>query len=209
MKTLLQLNTSMFATAGQSTQLADAFVANWRAANPGAKVIVRDIGREPIPHLNAERFGAFLAKPDERSPEQRAFVEFSDMLIDELRRADVIVIGTPMYNFGIPSSLKAYFDHVARAGVTFRYTAQGPKGTLTGKRAYVFATRGGTYAGTPLDTQTSYVRDFLRFIGIDDVEFVYAEGLNMGAERKDAALAQARAAIERIAVTPIAMPLAA
>ena len=100
----------------------------------------------------------------------------------------MIVIGLPMYNFGVPSTLKAYFDHVARAGVTFRYTATGPVGLLTGKKAYVFATRGGLYAGTPLDTQTAYVRDFLRFLGIADVEFVYAEGLAVGAERKDAAL---------------------
>jgi FMN-dependent NADH-azoreductase len=114
-----------------------------------------------------------------------------------------------MYNFGIPSSLKAYFDHIARAGVTFRYTAQGPVGLLSGKRVYVFATRGGAYLGTPLDTQTAYVRDFLRFIGIDDVEFVYAEGLNMGAERKDAALENARSAIARMTTTPVPMALAA
>ena len=209
MTTLLQLNTSMFADAGQSTQLAQAFVADWRAANPGANVTVRDIGRAPLPHLTAERFGAFVAKPEERTAEQRAVVEFSDTLIDELRSADVVVIGLPMYNFGIPSTLKAYFDHIARAGVTFRYTAQGAVGMLTGKRAYVFATRGGAYAGTPLDTQTTYVRDFLRFIGINDVEFVYAEGLNMGAERKDAALAHARAVIERIAATPAPIALAA
>ena len=93
MKTLLQLNTSMFADAGQSTQLVEAFVAEWRAAHPGAKVTVRDIGREPVPHLSAERFGAFLAKSEGRTAEQRAIVEFSDTLIDELRRADVIVIG--------------------------------------------------------------------------------------------------------------------
>jgi len=209
MKTLLQLNTSMFAAAGQSTQLAQAFVAEWRAGNPGAKVTVRDLGRNPVPHLSAEGFGAFLAKPAERTAEQRAIVEFSDTLIDELRRADVIVIGLPMYNFGIPSALKAYFDHIARAGETFRYTPQGPTGMLTGKRALVFATRGGAYAGTPLDTQSAYVRDFLRFIGIDDVEFVYAEGLNMGAERKESALEEARAAIERIAATPVPIALAA
>ncbi len=209
MKTLLQLNTSLFAETGQSTQLAERFVAGWRAANPGAKVVVRDIGREPVPHLTAERFGAFVAKPEERNGTQRAIVAFSDALIDELRRADVIVIGLPMYNFGVPSSLKAYFDHVARAGVTFRYTPQGPVGLLTGKRVRVFATRGGAYAGTPLDTQSSYVRDFLRFIGIDDVEFVYAEGLNMGAERKESALSIAREAIDRIAATPESMPIAA
>jgi FMN-dependent NADH-azoreductase len=136
-------------------------------------------------------------------------VKFSDALIDELRRADVIVIGLPMYNFGAPSSLKAYFDHIARAGVTFRYTPQGPVGLLTGKKVYVFATRGGAYAGTPLDTQTTYVRDFLRFIGIDDVEFVYVEGLSLGAEQKDAALAEARDVIDRITATSAPVPLAA
>jgi FMN-dependent NADH-azoreductase len=209
MKTLLQLNTSMFAEGGQSSKLAERFVAAWRKANPGAKVVVRNIGREPVPHLTAERFGAFLAKPEERTDAQHAAVAFSDALIDELRRADVVVIGLPMYNFGLPSSLKAYFDHVARAGVTFRYTAKGPEGLLKGKRVYVFATRGGAYAGTPLDTQTAYVRDFLRFIGIDDVEFVYAEGLNMGDERKAAALSVANEAIERIGATTERMPIAA
>jgi FMN-dependent NADH-azoreductase len=209
MKTLLQLNASLFADAGQSTQLTKRFVAAWRAANPGAKVVVRDIGGEAVPHLTAERFGAFVATPEDRTAEQQAVVEFSDALIDELRCADVIVIGLPMYNFGVPSSLKAYFDHIARAGVTFRYTAQGPAGLLTGKKVYVFAARGGAYAGTPLDTQTAYVRDFLRFIGMDDVEFVYAEGLNLGAERKEAALSVARATIERITSTPAPVPLAA
>ena len=209
MKTLLQLNTSLFADAGQSTQLAKQFVSAWRGANPGAKLIVRDIGGEPVPHLTAEGFGAFIAAPEARTEAQRAVVGLSDALIEELRRADVIVIGLPMYNFGVPSSLKAYFDHIARAGVTFRYTPQGPDGLLTGKKVYVFATRGGAYVGTALDTQSGYVRDFLRFIGIDDVEFVYAEGLNLGAERKENALAQARGAIERMTAARTPVPLAA
>lgn len=97
------------------------------------------------------------------------------------------------------TQLKSYFDHIARAGVSFRYTATGPEGLIKGKKVYVFAARGGLYAGTPLDTQTSYVRDFLRFIGIEDVEFVYAEGLNMSAERKQAALVQAQDSILRLA----------
>jgi FMN-dependent NADH-azoreductase len=209
MKTLLQLNTSLFAGAGQSTQLAERFVKAWQEANPGAKVVIRDIGREPVPHLSAERFAAFLAAPESRTAEQQAITSYSDALIDELRRADVIVIGLPMYNFGVPSSLKAYIDHIARAGITFRYTAQGPVGLLTGKKVYVFATRGGAYAGTPLDTQTTYVRDFLRFIGIDDVEFVYAERLNLGAEHKEAALTEAREAIDRITATALPELIAA
>jgi FMN-dependent NADH-azoreductase len=199
MKTLLQLNTSMFSTGGQSTRLADEFVATWRTSNRRAKVIVRNLAEQTVPHLDAERFGAFLAKQGERSAEQQAVVDYSDVLIDELKRADVLVLGLPMYNFGVPSTLKAYLDHIARAGVTFKYTDKGPVGLLTGKKAYVFATRGGLYAGTVLDTQTAYVRDILRFLGIADVEFVYAEGLAIDAERKVSALAEARRAIERLA----------
>ena len=104
-----------------------------------------------------------------------------------------------MYNFTIPSTLKAWLDHVLRAGVTFKYTETGPKGLLEGKKAYVFATRGGRYAGTPLDSQTDYVRIFLGFIGITDVEFIYAEGLNMGNEAKNDALASAQRELEKLA----------
>ncbi|HUP31364.1 MAG TPA: FMN-dependent NADH-azoreductase [Usitatibacter sp.] len=210
MKTLLQIQSSMFTSGGQSSLLAARFVEGWRAENADAAVIVRDVGREPVPHLTAERFQAFLAQPAERSAEQQAVAGFSDTLVDELKRADVIVIGLPMYNFGVPSTLKAYFDHVARAGVTFRYTEKGPQGLLTGKKAYVFATRGGVYAGTPLDTQTSYVRDFLRFLGIVDVEFIYAEGLAMGDAPKAESLARAQAAIRAISQRrELASPLAA
>ncbi len=210
MKTLLQIQTSMFAAGGQSSQLAQQFVAEWRKANRDARVIVRDIGAEPVPHLTAERFQSFLAAPEARTPEQHAVAGYSDTLIEELRQADVIVLGLPMYNFGVPSTLKAYFDHIARAGATFRYTEKGPQGLITGKKAYVFAARGGVYAGTPLDTQTSYVRDFLRFIGIDDVEFVYAEGLAMGDAAKAAALAKASRAIQALSARELAhVPYAA
>src|SRR5712664_1446080 len=145
MKTLLQIRSSIFSNDGQSSRLAERFVARWRASNPGGKVIVRDLAREPVPHLDAARFGAFLAKPEERTPDQQAVVDYSDALIGELKRADVVVLGLPMYNFGVPSTLKAYFDHVARVGETFKYTEKGPAGLLTGKKVYVFAARGGMY----------------------------------------------------------------
>jgi FMN-dependent NADH-azoreductase len=199
MSTLVQINTSLFSNQGQSSRLADQFVAAWRQKNPLARVILRDLAQDPIPHLDGARFLAFLAEPGARSSEQQAAVAYSDALIQELKEADTIVLGLPMYNFGVPSTLKAYFDHIARAGVTFRCTETGPLGLLTGKRAVVFASRGGRYAGTPLDTQTAYVRDFLRFIGIEDVEFVYAEGLAMGEEAKAAALARARRELQRLA----------
>lgn len=195
MTTLLQINASLFSNNGQSTRLSEQFVAAWREANPHGKVVVRDLAAAPVPHLDAHRFGAFLSKPDERTAQQQAVIDFSDALIEELRNADVIALGLPMYNFGVPSTLKAYFDHIARAGVTFRYTETGPVGLLTGKKAYIFAARGGVYAGSALDTQSGYVRDFLRFIGISDVEFVYAEGLNMGEQSKQSALDAASASI--------------
>jgi FMN-dependent NADH-azoreductase len=198
MKTLLQINASLFSDAGQSSRLADQFVAHWAAANTDGEIIVRDLARDPVPHLTAERFQAFIAKPEARTAEQQAHVAASDALIAELERADTIVLGLPMYNFGVPSTLKAYFDHIARAGVTFRYTEKGPVGLLAGKKAYVFAARGGLYQGTPRDTQTSYVRDFLAFLGITDVEFVYAEGLAMGEVAKSAALEKAGTEIVRI-----------
>ena len=199
MKTLLQLNASIFSTGGESSRLASQFVARWSESNPDGQVVVRDLAADPIPHLTAERFQSFLAAPEKRTVEQQAVAGFSDTLIAELERADTIVMGLPMYNFGLPSTLKAYFDHIARAGKTFRYTEKGPVGLLTGKKAYVFATRGGLYAGTPLDSQTTYVRDFLRFLGIADVEFIYAEGLSMGEAAKGEALTSARKAIEAIA----------
>jgi FMN-dependent NADH-azoreductase len=200
MTTLLQINASINDDNGQSSQLANQFVAAFRTRYPDAKIVVRNVAAaEPVPHLNAERFGAFITKAEERSAEQHAVVAYSDKLIDELKKAEVIVLGLPMYNFGVPSQLKAYFDHVARAGVTFKYTDKGPVGQLTGKKVFVFAARGGMYAGTPMDTQTSYVRDFLRFLGMADVEFVYAEGLAISPQSKEEGLAKAVAEIARLA----------
>jgi len=198
MKTILQLNTSILSGNGESSRLANDFVAQLGAD----EVIVRDLAAEPVPHLDAERFGAFIAQT--KNEKQKQIVAYSDKLIDEIRRADAIVLGLPMYNFGVPSMLKAWFDHIARAGVTFRYTEKGPVGLLTGKKVYVFATRGGYYAGTPADTQTQYVRDFFAFLGITDVEFVYAEGLAIGEASKTASLAKARATLQQLVPQTVA-----
>ena len=199
MTTVLKIDSSIYSQAGQSSQLGAQFIAAMREREPGVHVVERDLARDPVPHLDADRFQAFLTPPAERTSGQQAVAAYSDGLIQELREADVIVLGVPMYNFAIPTQLKAYFDHIARAGVTFRFTDTGSIGLLTGKKAYVFATRGGAYVGTPRDTQTTYVRDFLAFLGITDVEFTYAEGLAMGPERRDTSLAQARAAIQNLA----------
>jgi FMN-dependent NADH-azoreductase len=198
MENILQINSSIHEGDGQSSRLADEFVANLRRQQAKSQLKVRNLASDPVPHLDAERFAAFLSKPEDRNPDQQAVVAYSDGLISELKQADTIVIGLPMYNFGVPSQLKAWIDHVARAGVTFRYTEQGPIGLLTGKKAYVLATRGGMYAGTPADTQTNYLRDFLAFIGITDVEFVYAEGLAMGDVAKTEALSSAKNTIRKL-----------
>src|SRR3970040_1262256 len=140
---ILQLNSSLFSANGQSSRLAGEIVAALRSQNPAAEVVARDLAKEPVPHLDGNRFAAFTTQKDLRTAEQDAVVAFSDRLIGELRRADVVVIGLPMYNFGVPSQLKAWFDHIARAGETFRYTDKGPVGLLTGKKVYVTAARGG------------------------------------------------------------------
>ncbi|MGQ0509592.1 MAG: FMN-dependent NADH-azoreductase [Betaproteobacteria bacterium] len=199
MNNILQINSSIYNGKGESSKLATEFVAQLRVGKPEAKVVVRELAKDPIPHLDEARFAAFLAKPGARTPEQARVVGESDALIDELKAADAIVIALPMYNFGVPSQFKAWVDHVARAGVTFKYTDKGPVGLLTGKKAWVFATRGGLYAGTAADSQTAYVRQFLAFVGITEVEFVYAEGLAMGEAPRNLGIARARQDLLRLA----------
>ena len=201
MKNLLLINSSLFLSEGQSNQLTDQFVKQWQHHNPDAHITIRDVGANPLPHLDSERVATFFTPAEMRTPEQHLIAVQSDSLIEEIKQAQIIVIGLPMYNFDIPSTLKSYFDHIARAGITFNYTEKGVEGLLTGKKAYIFATRGGRYAGTPLDTQTDYVRNFLAFIGITDVEFIYAEGLNMGEESKASALAMATEKLIELAKT--------
>jgi len=197
MSTLLQINASLAGGNGVSSKLAERFVADWIAKHPEGDVVKRDLASDPVPHLTAERFQAFLSQPESRTAEQRAVTEYSDALIAELKSADTVVFAVPMYNFSVPSTLRAYFDHIARAGVTFRYTANGPEGLLKGKKAYVFITRGGFYSNG-VETQTPYLKQFLGFIGITDVQFVYAEGLSMGDETRQQSLDKAHHAIEEL-----------
>ncbi|MBU9151709.1 NAD(P)H-dependent oxidoreductase [Burkholderia multivorans] len=195
MTTILQINSAARSQGAQSTLLSNELTAKLQQSNPGAKVVVRDLLADGLPHLDESVLGAFFTPAENRSPEQNAIVAKSDALIAELQAADIVVIGAPMYNFGISSQLKTYFDWIARAGVTFRYTENGPEGLIKGKKVYVVSARGGKYAGTPHDSQTPYLRSFLGFVGMTDVSFIYAEGLNMGPEAQSAALAGAREAI--------------
>ncbi|HEF4743220.1 FMN-dependent NADH-azoreductase [Burkholderia multivorans] len=195
MTTILQINSAARSQGAQSTLLSNELTAKLQQSHPGAKVVVRDLLADGLPHLDESVLGAFFTPAENRSAEQNAIVAKSDALIAELQAADIIVIGAPMYNFGISSQLKTYFDWIARAGVTFRYTENGPEGLIKGKKVYVVSARGGKYAGTPHDSQTPYLRSFLGFVGMTDVSFIYAEGLNMGPEAQSAALAGAREAI--------------
>jgi FMN-dependent NADH-azoreductase len=197
MKTLLKVQTGLFGEQSQSTQLADRFIAQWLRQNPTGRVVTRDVAANPVPHLTAERVLAFGSKADSRTAEQQAVLDYSDALIAELNEADVIVFAVPMYNFSVPSTLRAYFDHVARAGVTFRYTATGPQGLIQAKQVYVFIARGGFYSEAN-DTQTAYLKQFLGFIGLTDAQFVYAEGLAIDAATREKSLNTARHTIAKL-----------
>lgn len=197
MATLLQINSSLFGDNGNSSQLTHEFVQQWKAQHPAGNVVTRDLSSESVPHLDATRVQALFTPEADRTPEQQAVVNYSDKIIAEIQAADAIVLGVPLYNFGIPSTLKAYFDHIARAGVTFSYTETGPVGLLTDKPVYIIATRGGVYKGLPNDTQSQFLTNFLHFIGLKDVRFIYAEGLNVG--QKDQAFAAAKTAINQAA----------
>ena len=197
MNNVLQINTSARA-AGQANRLADDFVQAWHNQHPQDHIVLRDLTTQPVPHLDERTLNAFFTPPEQRDADLQAAVRLSDELIAEIQAADVIVIGVPMYNFGIPSTLKAYFDHIARAGITFRYTTNGPEGLLKGKRAVILAARGGIYSGTPKDTQSAYLRDILAFVGITEVEFIYAEGLSMGDEQAARAKHAAQECIQHL-----------
>lgn len=197
MSTLLQINASLSGANGESSRLAQRFVTDWKTRHPEGRVVSRDLASDPVPHLTAERFQAFLSSPDARTDEQRTLIDYSDALIAELKAADTIVFAVPMYNFSIPSTLRAYFDHIARAGVTFRYTANGAEGLIKDKKVVVFITRGGIYS-EGADTQTPYLKQFLGFLGMTNVKFVFAEGLNMGEETREKSLSAALHAIEEL-----------
>ena len=192
---ILQINASARSAGASSTRLADAITARLKAQIAAVVVELRDLASDPHPVLDEAALGALFTPAEQRSAEQAARVALDDALIAQVQAADVVVLGVPMYNFGVPVQLKTWIDAIARAGVTFRYTANGPEGLLKGKKVYVALARGGLYRDTPADSQVPYLRSVLAFLGMTDVEFVYAEGLAMGAEGADKAFAAAEARI--------------
>ena len=196
---ILQINASARREGANSTRLANQVVSRLRAIRPDAAVTVRDLALTPHPALDEAALTALFTPDAQRTPEQAARVALDDALIAELQAHDILVLGVPMYNFGVPSQLKNWIDAVARNGVTFRYTEQGPEGLLKGKTVYAAFARGGRYRDTPADSQTPYLKTVLGFLGLTDVHFVYAEGLNMGEEAQHEALVKARRCIDTLA----------
>lgn len=199
MSRVLVIESSARQQGSVSRQLTQQFIANWQAAHPADQVQVRDVASDPLPHLDATLLGGWMTPSEQQSVAEKAALARSNELTHELLAADVLVLAAPMYNFAIPSTLKAWLDHVLRAGVTFKYTETGPQGLLSGKRAFVLTARGGIYAGGALDHQEPYLRQALAFIGIHEVQFIHAEGLNMGAEFSEKGLAQAKAKLAEVA----------
>jgi FMN-dependent NADH-azoreductase len=202
MTKVLVLDSAATGEASVSRKLTRELVDRLVAREDDVQVVSRDIGADPIPHLTAETVTAIRGGPADTEA-GRAALALSDRLVEELREADLVVMGAPMYNFGIPSTLKAWFDHVLRARVTFRYTEAGPEGLMTGKRAIVVESRAGFYSEGPaaaMDSQEPHLRNLLGFMGITDVTFVRAEKLAFGPEAVEAALTGASEQLRELAL---------
>lgn len=202
MSNLLVINSSANAGASVSRLLIDEIVERTLEAAPNTKIVRRDLGTDPVPHLTTANLAGVRGTP--ATEEELAARALSDELIGELRAADTIVIAAPMYNFSVPTSLRAWFDFVLRAGETFRYTEAGPEGLLKGKKVIVLTSRGGLYSegpGAAADFQEPYLRHLLGFVGLTDVTFIHAEKIGYGPEARDAAIAGAKEAIARVART--------
>ncbi|PCI73884.1 MAG: FMN-dependent NADH-azoreductase [SAR86 cluster bacterium] len=197
MKNVLRITTSILGEGSVSSQLMAELVTKL-GTEEALKVTERNFANQAIPHLDGPWLTALSTAHADRSPEQQAKVAFSDQLITELQAADILVIGLPMYNFSLPSMLKAWVDHIARAGVTFKYTDNGSVGLLGGKKVYLVAAMGGIHETGATDFLRPYMKQVLDFVGLSDVEFVTADGLNMGPERREQGLNGARRQIGNI-----------
>lgn len=199
MSNVLIIESSARQQGSFSRQLTQQFVSQWQAAHPADQVTLRDLALNPVPHLDANLLGGWMKPEAQRNADEQSSLQRSNELTDELLAADVLMLAAPMYNFAIPSTLKAWLDHVLRAGVTFKYTETGPQGLLSGKRAYVLTARGGIYAGSTADHQEPYLRQVMGFIGIHDVTFIHAEGMNLGGDFQEKGLNQANAKLSQVA----------
>jgi len=198
MKRILFIHSSLFDEDSASTQIARSLVERVMEENPGSEVTRLDLANSPLPHLDADEFNSWAISVDQRDQSQTALATLSDKLIDQLLVHDTLVLAVPMYNLGIPSTLKAWIDRVSRAGKTFRYTAEGPVGMVENMQAYLVFARGGIYRDTPLDTQTGYLTAVLGLMGIEAIETIFAEGLNMGEDNRNKSLNGAMARVQNL-----------
>jgi FMN-dependent NADH-azoreductase len=189
MKNVLVVTASLNGVSGNSVKLAEQFIEKLNAKNEHI-VEKLDLANEDLPHLSQSEMAAWGVDEEARNEQEAALASISDGYISRVKQADLIVLALPMYNFDSPSVVKAFFDRLARAGVTFSYSENGPVGLIEDKKVVVIFARGGAYQGTPMDTQTPYVKNFLGFLGIKDVEFTYAEGLAMGEAKAKAAFSK-------------------
>lgn len=192
MTTVLRIDTSIFGAAGASTQLNTFAVEQLRSRFGNLKVSSRDLHREPLPHLTGEVAGAIRVAPAERDAGQQQLAQAADEVIEQALAADIWLIGAPMYNFGMPSALKAWFDYVLRAGVTFKYTSEGPLGLIAERPVIITASRGGVYPDGAGDHAVPHVRSLLSFVGLKNPHVVYADALDMGQRETSLAAAQAQ-----------------
>jgi FMN-dependent NADH-azoreductase len=202
MTQILHIQSSPNLQGSASRALSNKFIAEYRDNHPGTTVLERDLAIASVPHLGVDLLGGMFAKPELLTPAQQDAVALSDTLVDELLASDILVLGVPMYNFGLPSNLKAWIDHVVRSGKTFKYGETGPQGLVTGKKAYVFMAAGGNYSQPPMngmDFVEPYLKAILGFMGITDITFIRAEGLAMGPEAAEKAKTEASSKAERLA----------
>ena len=196
--TVLHIDSGILGDHSVSRRLTAAVAAQIRAEQPGAAVTYRDLVADPLPHLSGVHLMAANAKPEDVDAQVAADNAQSAAVLDEFLAADTVILGVPMYNFSLPSQLKAWIDRIAVAGKTFRYTAEGPEGLAKGKKVIVVSTRGGHYSAGPaavMDHQESYLKAVLGFLGITDIEIVRAEGLNLSADSKIEAISEAERTI--------------
>ncbi len=179
--TLLRIDASAASETSSSRKLGDLLVEELRASEGDVQLIKRDLNHNPE-FIDVDWIGASYTPENERSAQQQARLTFSDELIAELQAADHIVLTTPMYNFGVPATLKAWIDQICRAGVTFKYTEQGPQGLLTGKKVDIVITTGGVSLGSEVDFVSAYLKQVFAFIGINDVNMIAADGMAIDAE---------------------------
>lgn len=195
MKNILVINSSISGSNGNSNKLVQFLLAQLS----DVQVTEIDLNVRPFPHLEMSEIGAWMTPAAERSREQQALAAYSDELIAKVEAADAIVFGVPMYNFALPSQLKALLDRLARAGVTFKYTETGPVGLLKDKPVIFALARGGVYANSPADSQVPFLKTFFNFVGLTQLHFVYAEGLNMGPEAAEEGLTGAQQQLTELA----------